>query len=269
MEHKATTKRQTVGSGKVWFWNRNKCNLVNNIVNMKKISFVSTIITCCFVMGCSLDDSKMNQLSDEQKMLTVISKYITMENDQYVMNLSEEDAIQLGISEDFYASVADDIVNLNTIIREGLEREKTDPNYSIVFPGRQTSQETEINHHIRLKDGNETGGSSWTSCVSRSFDYNQSTHPTLMSFSIPKKTKKVKFVLTSKDRTAQVQLEINKNGNSYGYNMSIDQVVTLVFSSYSSDNREKEIVPSSKAATWDIDITPQVNSGTVTASYLK
>jgi hypothetical protein len=231
---------------------------------------IAMIVTICFVIGCSISESDRTVLTDEQEMLKILSKYITLENDQYVLNLSEEGAVLLGISEDFYFRVLNEQENLNAIIREGLEREKTDPNYSIVFPGRQTSQKTDMYHHIRLKTGNENDNGTWTGCGSQSFDYNNSSMPGFLTFGVPQNTQKVKFVLTASTITASVRLQINKKGNGYGNVPSSNadyETITIIYNSYSEGIRE--MTPSKKAATWDIDLTPQYGAGTVNASYYK
>jgi hypothetical protein len=100
------------------------------------------IIAGCFVIGCDQDESEKDVLTDEEMLDIVIkSKYVTIENDQYVIHLSREKAVYLGISEEFYLRMVDDTENINAIIREGLEREKIDSTFSVVLPGRQTSQE--------------------------------------------------------------------------------------------------------------------------------
>jgi hypothetical protein len=257
-------------------------------INMKTVKFfkhvcvMAMIIASCFVIGCSQYDSEMSVLTNDQKMLEIISEYVIVENNQYVVNLSKEDAVQLSISEFFYTRAVNDLEILNAIIREGLEREKTDSSFSIVFPGRQTSQEMEIDHHIiRLKNGNEGGagseggGNAWKSCGSIQFNYNLSTFPGFFSFSIPKKTKTVKFVLDTSSPMASAQLRINKKGNGLGTVLPQNadyQTISIVYNTYhkftsNTDIGIKEITPANKAATWDIDVTPESSYATLKASY--
>jgi hypothetical protein len=239
------------------------------------------------MIGCSQNDAEWSGSTDEQKisadeqrMVNIIrkGKYVTVENDQYVMNLFEKDAVRLGISKEFYVRAVHDLETLNAIIREGLEREKIDSTYSIVFPGRQTSQEKVINHPIRLKSGNEDDNETWHSLGSKPFNYNVSTFPGFWTFGVSSNMKKVKFELTISDITASVTLRINKKGNSLGTvppSQADYQNVTLAFGFlYGENDCIREIndcireINISRTATWDIDVTPQSGSGTVNASYI-
>ncbi|MDR1595179.1 MAG: hypothetical protein LBS43_11975 [Prevotellaceae bacterium] len=105
---------------------------------MKKgIFFYNTI--CVLVMsfcmiGCSQDDSEWSVPSDEEKMLGIVySKYIILENDRYVLNLSKEEALESGISENCYAKVFADLEKFNASIAKAIEHAKTDPNAAIIF----------------------------------------------------------------------------------------------------------------------------------------
>ncbi|MDR3245038.1 MAG: hypothetical protein LBT50_01235 [Prevotellaceae bacterium] len=233
------------------------------------------IIAGCFVVGCSQEDSyyeaEKNISANEQEMLNIVRKYVTLEKNQYVISLSEKDAVQLGVSDDYYVRALDAIEKTNATIIEGLEREKTDPNFRIVFAGRQKSQEIGINR-IRLKTGGESDDT-WTSCGSFSFNYNLNSFPFFFTFGIPKKTEKVEFTLTSSSSSASVLLQINKKGNGLGnvsYSQQDNVNVTLIYNAYYPSSPVAEVTPSSnKAATWDIDVTAQSGSGTVNIAYFK
>jgi hypothetical protein len=231
------------------------------------------------MVGCSQNDVEWSDSTDEpklsveeRKMVDIIRKggYVTMENDQYVINLSEEKAVRLGISKAFYVRTVDELENLNAIIREGLEREKTDSTYSMVFSGRQTSQENVTNYPVRLKSGNEDDNETWHSLGSKSFNYNTSTFPGFWTFGVSSSMKKVKFVLTSPYSSASVSLRINKKGNSLGTvspSKADYQTIILSRDDYGVNDGVKEI-DISRTATWDIDVTPQSSYGTIDASYV-
>jgi hypothetical protein len=103
------------------------------------------------MIGCSQNDAELYGSTDEQKnsidepkispeerkMMNIIinGKYIKVENDQYVIHLSEKEAVRLGISKEFYRLTVDLLEKSNAIIKEGLEREKTDSTFSIYYPG--------------------------------------------------------------------------------------------------------------------------------------
>ncbi|MDR2286065.1 MAG: hypothetical protein LBE04_01105 [Prevotellaceae bacterium] len=86
------------------------------------------------MIGCSQDDSDWSVPSDEEKMLGIVySKYIILENDRYVLNLSKEDALESGLSENCYAKVLADLEKSNAFIAKAIEHAKTDPNATIVL----------------------------------------------------------------------------------------------------------------------------------------
>jgi hypothetical protein len=142
-EQKISTDEPTKGTGIRTADEQRMMNILieNNYLTMENGQYV---------MNLSEEDAVRLGISkefyvrvvDERRMMNIIrkSKYVTVENDQYVMNLSEEDAVRLGISKEFYVRAVYELETLNAIIREGLEREKIDSTYSIVFPGRTSPQ---------------------------------------------------------------------------------------------------------------------------------
>jgi hypothetical protein len=146
---------------------------------MRKIIFFNTI--CVLVMslcliGCSQDDSMWGvSSSNEEEMLnTIYSKYIILENDQYRLNLSREEALELGISENCYAKVLTNIESTNAFVVKGIEHAKRDPNMVVVLSNPSGSDyeiqflnsERIITYHdnleinsIRLKNGGESEAS--------------------------------------------------------------------------------------------------------------
>jgi hypothetical protein len=113
--------------------------------------FLFLICTILFVQGCTQQDVSSDDVSkSEQEMLSIAAKYLTLDNDQYVLNLSGNEAAKLGITEDSYIKMLDNIAETNAFI----ENAKKDPNMQISLTNPQEIKP----NNIRLKSGSETSG---------------------------------------------------------------------------------------------------------------
>jgi hypothetical protein len=110
-----------------------------------------------FFVACNSGDSFLeNTINDmELGMLEVLEKHLTVENNRYVLKLSETDAMASGVSQSFYAEFLDEMTKLNDFI----ESTENDPNISVSFNDENSHN---INYRtVRLKDGNEENINGW------------------------------------------------------------------------------------------------------------
>jgi hypothetical protein len=225
---------------------------------MKKGVFFYTIcvlvMNCCMI-GCSQDDSEWSVPSDEEKMLGIVySKYIILENDRYVLNLSKEDALESGISESCYAKVLADLEKSNAFIVKAIGHAKTDPNATIVFSNPSgadysiqflngeraiTYQDKLAVTNIRLKNGSE--GDGWSFVTEADLELGCTPSRNSASGTLSQGTTKAKFTFKGpKNIVGTLTLTVN----------STDYTMT----SYSGGTSEKEVNISS-SRNWKVTLT--------------
>jgi hypothetical protein len=108
------------------------------------------VATGSFFIACNSEDPfsgvEVNDVDNE--MQQILGTHLTVENNRYVLKLSEADAIALGVSQSFYAKFLAEIAESNAFI----ESTENDPNISVIFNGKDSQN---INYKpIRLKNGN-------------------------------------------------------------------------------------------------------------------
>jgi hypothetical protein len=151
------------------------------------VAVLTVIATGSFFIACNSDDpfsgDEVNDVDTEMRQ--ILGDHLTIENNRYVLNLSEADAMTLGVSQSFYAKFLDEIVKSNAFI----ELAENNPNMSVII--NENSQD--INYKpIRLKDGgNESTVECWYSVTS--FNLTSKDHPV----SIPSNAENVKLVVTT------------------------------------------------------------------------
>jgi hypothetical protein len=166
------------------------------------------VMSFCMI-GCSQDDSGYFVSSDEEKMLDIVySRYIILENDQYVLTLSKEDALELGISENCYVKVLTDLERSNAIIAKWIEHAQTDPIVTVVMSNPSGADysiqflngERVITYHdelavtgIRLKTGGE--GDGWTHVSTSVLELGCNPSRNSASATFSQGTTKAKFTL--------------------------------------------------------------------------
>jgi hypothetical protein len=90
-----------------------KFKLIN--LNMKLI--VQTILFAVIVISSVQSFSQNSvQILHNTEMLYEASKYLILNNDKYIFNISESDAEKLGISKSYYANIMRDIEEVNNTI---------------------------------------------------------------------------------------------------------------------------------------------------------
>jgi hypothetical protein len=111
------------------------------------------IATGSFFIACNSEDpfSGVEVNNVDTEMQQILGTHLTVENNRYVLKLSEADAITLGVSQSFYAKFLTEIAESNAFI----ESTENDPNISVSF-----NFGDDINYKpVRLKNGgNEIDG---------------------------------------------------------------------------------------------------------------
>lgn len=89
------------------------------------------LLMCAVFCACN-NNGSADSASDMRKRdnLTLV-KYLKLVDEQYVLDISEEDAIKLGVSKESYRSACEDIVRENANIRKIKEE---GGNYSLEDP---------------------------------------------------------------------------------------------------------------------------------------
>jgi hypothetical protein len=124
-------------------------NRKNGIFN-SAIVFVSIIALGIFAQSCSKEDDIFSNTMavDSQQANLIASEYVELIGNQYVLNLSEKNAIALGVSKFDYNRMQTEIQETNAFIIEsqksGIEVDINDP------------QKVQIDiPNVRLKNGSE------------------------------------------------------------------------------------------------------------------
>ena len=97
------------------------------------VALVGMVSFGVFVQSCSQDDDEFltKTMVDSQKANIIASQYIELENNQYILNLSEEKAMSLGISKIDYGRMQEEVFQANAFIIEckenGIEVAVNDP----------------------------------------------------------------------------------------------------------------------------------------------
>jgi hypothetical protein len=185
------------------------------------------------LVNCSRDDSEWSVSSDsnETEMPDIIyGKYIILENDRYVLNLSKEAALELGISENCYVKVLTDLEKSNAFVAKGIEHAKTDSNvtvvlsnplgtdYEIQFPNGERiityHDKAEVNN-VRLKNGSEAEAGGWTLVTTKNLTLGSMTSTRSASGTITGATK-LKFTFKgAQDVVGSLTITINSATHYY------------------------------------------------------
>ncbi|GEM_PF-6512077 len=105
--------------------------------NVKKVNrillSISISISVILLQGCSneFDISSASETKSIQEANTIAAEYVELVNNQYVLNLSENEAVALGISKSDYNRMQKEVFQVNLLILEyqtkGLNIELNDP----------------------------------------------------------------------------------------------------------------------------------------------
>jgi hypothetical protein len=210
------------------------------------IMLVSMISIGIFMQSCNNADDNLSVTTiDSQKANIIASKYLELVGDQYRLNLSEKEAIALGISKFDYNRMWEEIRQANIFI----ESAKKTPNMSISLTNPQEIK----SERIRLKDGNEIGnGMQQRGSVSPLPSPGSSA-----SLSIPNGITTVKFSFSGSALINTASLTIN---TGYG-----TQYISFV-SSLSFSDDETANVPATPAV-WLMTAVLYQGNGTITFYY--
>jgi hypothetical protein len=159
-----------------------------------------------FFIACNLDDQfSEDTVNDaEIEMLKILGEHLTVENNRYVLDLSETDAIASGISQSDYAKFMAEIAESNLF----LESIENDPDISVSFTNKENSQD--INYSpVRLKDGGENADG-WISVatISPSLSYTSTSIP------FPPGTGWIKFSFRTNTGSNTIRYDIYSSYNS-------------------------------------------------------
>jgi hypothetical protein len=156
-----------------------------------------------FMQSCSSEDEYFSdtiKIVDSQQANLIALEYMELIDNQYILNLSEEKAIALGISKFDYDRMHQEIRQANAFIidcqKNGIEIDLNDP------------QKVQINiQKVRLKNGNEVGSwADWTWINGENGNSGNSGGSFVMqetgaggswSGSVPNGATKIKITLTS------------------------------------------------------------------------
>jgi len=132
----------------------NKFNKINFLIWGLALSSIVSLEV--FVLGCTQEDNNMdNATVDSQKANLIALSYLELNNNQYVLKLSEANAISLGISKFDYNRMLTEVQKTNDfIIKSQADGIKVDINDPKCF-NINTS-------NIRLKSDNELYAGSFT-----------------------------------------------------------------------------------------------------------
>jgi hypothetical protein len=153
------------------------------------ILLVSTISLGIFVQSCNSADSIFSNPTavDRQEANLIASEYVELIGNQYVLNLSEEKALALGISELDYGRIQTEISQANIFIIE------CQANRIEVAINEPEKIKPDI-QKIRLKSGKESESGNDIAC---SFTMSPTGADGYASAAVPNGAKKVKLTLTS------------------------------------------------------------------------
>jgi hypothetical protein len=144
------------------------------------------IATGSFFIACNSENLFSGDIVNDvdTEMRKILGEHLTVENNRYVLKLSETNAMASGVSQSFYAKFLAEIAESNAFI----EFTENDPNTSVIL-NSQSNQD--INHKpIRLKNGdNESTAECWYSITS--FALTAGTH----SVNIPLGAKNIRLVV--------------------------------------------------------------------------
>ncbi|MDR2423397.1 MAG: hypothetical protein LBD59_01565 [Prevotellaceae bacterium] len=211
---------------------------------------MGVIILCGIVAVQSCSETEQQEISSdksEYEMLLIAEKHLLLANDQYVLNLSKEDAVQLGISADCYAKILENILQTNTWI----EKVAKDTNAKVVLvdPQKHIESNKIQTGHIRLKAGNEMYRTPMTpTALGSTYSYNvdQNTYGDV----------KFSFSGMLLVNTASISITSGYASRTYVYFIS-----SLSFS-------DDEIVGvTAKPSTWTIRAVLHSGSGSISVYY--
>jgi hypothetical protein len=202
-------------------------------INFRFLLFAAliAIATGSFFVACNADDqfSEDTDMDVDAEMREILGEHLTVENNRYVLNLSETDAMKSGISQSFYAKFLSEIAESNDFI----ESTENDPNMSVNF-NIEVDQNIEYKA-IRLKNGSEANSNDWIFLkeINPPNEVNVYKEHTI---NIPSGTKEIKFAFrTSSYAEVNMKLQIMENTSrsvytskltSYDWNLTITQPTT-------------------------------------------
>jgi hypothetical protein len=112
------------------------------------VVIISVLLAGVFMQSCSNEDEISNSLSEE-KMNEIAAPYLIFQSNQFILDLSKQKAVKLGITEFYYKKILKDIQQAN----EDIEKNNLVEEVRFSF---ENLDKSEIRHIIpRLKDGNE------------------------------------------------------------------------------------------------------------------
>ena len=111
-----------------------KNNLLISIFAFILLSFCMVSISCknntqTEQLGMTPEEAKRltPEMKEHRKASIILSEFITLKDNQYVLNISMEDALKKGITEELYKKVVKDLENTNQAITNALQKgEKLD-----------------------------------------------------------------------------------------------------------------------------------------------
>lgn len=89
------------------------------------------LLVCAVFCACNNNGSADSASDMRKRDILTLVKYLKLVDEQYVLDISEEDAIKLGVSKESYRSACEDIVRENANIRKIKEE---GGNYSLEDP---------------------------------------------------------------------------------------------------------------------------------------
>lgn len=84
------------------------------------LSFISLFTGCFMFLMCSksIDSECTNHITNYQDISLLLLKHVHLDNSQYRLDLTLEEAIKLGIPKNLYQRALDDIENVNIEIQK-------------------------------------------------------------------------------------------------------------------------------------------------------
>jgi hypothetical protein len=202
-----------------------------------------------FFIACNLDDQfSEDTVNDaEIEMRKILGEHLTVENNRYVLDLSEADAIASGVSQSLYTKFLSEIAKSNAFI----ESTENDPNISVSFDNNREDNHSINYKPVRLKDGNENDG--WTALA----NINLTSATTSVIRTIPAGTYHVLLKFKTNTYSVPISYTITgggvPGGSSTGtVNITPNPTAILDYST----------IPQIASRTWTFSVTKSSNADT-------
>jgi hypothetical protein len=119
-----------------------------------EIVLISVVALGVFMQGCSNEDNKTVLSENETRYMA--ADYLAFEDGEFFLNISRNEAIELGISESSYHKMLNEIEKTNVFIQKNnLEK-------SVQISFDDWDKKDISVSHIRLKNGTENNGTWWS-----------------------------------------------------------------------------------------------------------